>query len=260
MASATDWRKEKLASLLQAASHAISRARYVFLTSNVAGILILAGLFNSTFPWLRNAIDRAVTMSPQPPHLTHLQKVLYEDLWTLSVPLLGVKVSVDDLSVIGSSALLVIAIWQYYCVRRENHVIDVITKEAEKAESDKECRGYLYHGVAHYFVFTTRYFDDVTLNKQRAGATVALSILFFMPAWIPLLNVLSDCYTLFFPYKGSLTFVQTWDTLSTNERWEAVLRMFFAIVVGSFSLLYCVRCRELDGQTRVNVEKMRHLV
>jgi hypothetical protein len=89
MASTTDWKKEKLAALLQAAAHAISRARYVFLTSNVAGILILTGLFNSTFPWLRNAIERAQAMKPPPDHLAHLEKVLYEDLWNNERPALG---------------------------------------------------------------------------------------------------------------------------------------------------------------------------
>jgi hypothetical protein len=262
MASTTDWKKEKLAALLQAAAHAISRARYVFLTSNVAGILILTGLFNSTFPWLRNAIERAKMMTPLPDHLPHLEKVLYEDLWTMSVPLLGMKVSVDDLSVFGSSALLVIAIWQFYCVRRENHVVSVIAKQAQRYESDAECVGYLYHGVAHYFVFTTRFFNDVmTQNKKRAGATVAVSILFFMPVWIPVLNVLSDIYTLIVPYTSALDpKLPTWSTLPIQEKWEAVVRMSYSVIVSMISLYYCVRCREFDQETRKNVEEMRQLV
>jgi hypothetical protein len=261
MPSATDWKKEKLAALLQAAAHAISRARYVFLTSNVAGILILTGLFNSTFPWIRNAIERAQAMKPPPDHLPHLEKILYEDLWTMSVPLLGMKVGVDDLTVFGSTALLVIAIWQYYCVRRENHVVGVIADQAQRYSADAECVGYLYHGVAHYFVFTTRYFNDVLENKTRAGATIVVSILFFMPVWVPLLNVLSDMYTLVVSYSSSLTpKMSTWDTLPFIQKLEASIRMTYAVIISSISLYYCVKCREYDRRTRKSVEQMRQLV
>jgi hypothetical protein len=180
----------------------------------------------------------------------------------MSVPLLGMKVGVDDLSVFGSTALLVIAIWQFYCVRRENHVISVIAEQAQKYRSDAECVGYLYHGVAHYFVFTTRFFDDVmTRSKKRPGATLAVSILFFMPVWIPVLNVLSDIYTLAVPYGSSFTPAEaTWNTLSIAEKWEASIRMVYAVILSMISLYYCVRCRELDRETRKNVEQMRHQV
>jgi hypothetical protein len=264
MAATTDWRKEKLASLVQAAAHAIGRARFVLLVSNIAGILILAGLFNSTFPWIRHSIERAENAAKQKkdvPQLSHLHKVEYEDLWTLSAPLLGVKVSVDDLSVVGSSALLVIAIWQFYCVRRETHVVKVIADLSKRYGEEPEVIGYLYHGVAHYFVFTTRFLDD---NRKRVGATIAVSILFFMPAWIPILNVLSDSYTLFVPYKGQLPLsdghANTWDSLSCPERVEAVVRMLFAIVVGGISFNYCMTCRRLDRITRSNVDQMRRRV
>src|SRR4051794_21201019 len=104
---ATDWKKEKLSILIDAAVHAINRARYVFIVSNITGILILVGLFNSTFAWLRNAIERAKGRSDL---VSHLQKTLYEDLWTINIPLLGSKISVFDLSIVASTALLVISV------------------------------------------------------------------------------------------------------------------------------------------------------
>ncbi|UGY02540.1 hypothetical protein [Bradyrhizobium quebecense] len=169
---------------------------------------------------------------------------------------------IDDLSVFGSTALLVIAIWQFYCVRRENHVIGEVAKQAQKYKADAECVGYLYHGVAHYFVFTTRFFSDVmTQNRQRADATVAISILFFMPVWVPALNVLSDTYTLVVPYGPSLTpGSATWETLPLSQKIEASVRIFYSIVVCLISLYYCVRCREFDRETRKCVEEMRQLV
>jgi hypothetical protein len=258
MTTQTDWRKEKLAALLEAAVHAISRARYVFVISNIAGILILTGLFNSTFPWIRNSIERARIAQPVPPHLAHLEKALYEDLWTSSVPLLGIKFSVFDLSVLGSTALLVIAIWQYYCVRRENQIVSVIADQSKKYKSDQECVAYLYHGIAHYFVFTTRFFSDAMSNKRNVGPTIMVSILFFMPAWIPLLIVLSDLYTLFVPYGPSLNPRQpTWQNLPPSEAAEAIVRMAYALILGFGSFLYCMKCREYDRSTRTYVEQMK---
>src|SRR4051812_45654003 len=105
-----EWEKEKLGAILSAATHAISRARYAFIISNIAGILILTGLFNTTFPWIRNPLEHRPTLMSENTR-EHVEKVLREDLGVMNIPLLGMKLSVYDLSVLGSTALLIIVIW-----------------------------------------------------------------------------------------------------------------------------------------------------
>lgn len=101
--------------LLEAASIAIKRARYVFIIVNIAGILIFSAEFNAIFPWIRNSIDRANT---DPDLKELLTQVWFTELQVVSVPLRGIKFSAFDLTVFGSLASLLLAIWFYYCVKK----------------------------------------------------------------------------------------------------------------------------------------------
>jgi len=248
----TEWTKEKYEALLKAAEEAIERARYVFIVINIAGITILVGTFNSWFPWLRNTVQRAKGTA----HLPHLEKVLYEDLWTISVPLFGVKFSVFDLSFFGTTALLVLAVWQYYCVRRENEVVHIVCAEAAK---NKKAADYLYHGVAHYFVFTTKFYANSPAGRNNEiGATIVVRILSYMPAWLPLLIALNDIMSLVVPFSLSLNPKDPlWMSLSALETVEACVRDAYAVVFGLVSLFYCLQVSRFDNATRQDIDDLR---
>jgi hypothetical protein len=258
--SVNDWRKEKYQVLLEAGAHAVNRARYVFIALNVTGIFVLIGLFNSTFPWVRNSIARAKAMSPPPDHLLHIQKTMYEDLWTMTAPLIGVRISVFDLAIVGSVSLFVLAVWLYYCTRRENLIVLVIASEALAAlrAGEKEAAAYLYHGIAHYFVFTTR--QDISVpagEKPRLAPTIVVQALLFMPAWIPCLIVLSDVFTVFVPF--TLSFDPTdplWNKISFAEKVEACIRILVALSLGAWSLALCRLSLRFDRATRESLEPL----
>jgi hypothetical protein len=254
------WQKEKFRVLLEACAHAINRARYVFIAVNIAGIFTLAGLFNATLPWLRNAIERARIMSPPAPHLEHIQRTMYQELWTLTLPVLGLKFSVFDISVIASTALLVLALWQYYCVRRENEIVHTITEEALRIyKQSNECASYLYHGIAHYFVFTQKL--DVRVpagHTPRAIPTVIVQTLLFMPAWVLVLIVVSDLFTIVAPHKLALHPADTlWTHLREGERVEAILRMVYATALALFSYFFCKQSLNFDLATRGDLERLQ---
>lgn len=257
------WQKEKFNALLEACAHAINRARYVFIAVNIAGIATLAGLFNATLPWLRNSIERAQRMSPSPSHTSHIERTMYQELWTQTLPIVGVKFSVFDISVIGSTALLVLALWQYYCVRRENQIVHIIVTEALNIlKQSKECARYLYHGIAHYFVFTTKFDVDVPAGyKPRAIPTAAVRTLLFMPAWIPVLIVISDFFTVVSPHKLALDPSEAlWNKLSFGERVEAILRMAYAVAVALFSCFLCKQSLTFDLATRADLEMLHRKI
>jgi hypothetical protein len=255
----SDWTKEKLEVLLDTASHAIDRARYVFIVLNVTGISILAGIFNAAFPWLRNSIERARGTD----HLAHLEKVLYEDLWVISFPLIGIKISVFDLSFIGPTALLVLAIWQYYCSRRENDVVHLVCVEAKNnLKKNKTCAEYLYIGIAHHFVFTTKFYRNVPAGTDRqSGAVFVIAALLFMPAWLPFVIAANDVASLMVPLKVSLNPNETlWSKLSMAECMEAIIRCLYAVALGLTSLYYCVQISKFDGGTRDDVDNLRSAI
>lgn len=245
------WEEAKFKVLLEACSHAINRARYVFIIINIAGVVTLAGLYNSTFAWLRHAILRAKASDAD--HLEHIQRTLYSDLWTISIPLLGVKLSVFDLSVIASATLCVLALWQYYCVRRENEVVCIVVDEAKRARSQSlECALYLYHGIAHYFVFTTRFNPGRAAGQKTSAAPMLpLKILLFMPAWVPLLIVISEIQSVIIPnIAGIDPSTPLWKSFGSPEKVEFVVRIVFTLLFSRFSWYLCSQGLEFDSGTR----------
>ena len=254
------WQQAKFSALLEACSHAINRARYVFAIINIAGIAILAALFNSTLPWLRNAIERAKLAIPPPDHLPFIKHTMYEELWTISIPLLGIKFSVFDVSVIGSTCLFVLALWYYYSVRRENQVVHIVVGEANSALAEsKECARYLYHGIAHYFVFTTRLEANIPAGQvPLAGPTAAIRALLYMPAWVPLLIVISDLFTVVAPYKLAFDPANAlWTHLSTPEKSEVIIRLVFALTATFCSYRLCRQSVLFDTATRRELEDLQ---
>lgn len=257
---ANSWRKEKYKAMLEAGGHAINRARYVFIAINVAGIFILIGLFNATFPWLRNSIVRAKVQIPPPDHLPHIEKTVYEDLWTMTAPLLGVKISVFDIAVIGSAALFVLAVWQYYCVRRENTIVYKISKEASDAikNGDIDAASYLYHGIVHHFVFTTKLSDFTPAGQTpRPAPTGVVRALIFMPAWIPLLIILSELFTIFIPTTLALDpTTMLWYKFNIFEKIEEIFRILIAGGLGAWSMALCSQTLRYDMATRTALEPL----
>lgn len=99
-----NWEEKKLAALLEAASIAIKRARYVFIIINISAILIFSAEFNALVPWMRWPMRREST---DPKAREILLNVFHRELEVVSVPLLGIKFSVADLTVIGSLAMMI---------------------------------------------------------------------------------------------------------------------------------------------------------
>ena len=261
--SPTNWTKEKLAVLLLAASQAIDRSRYVFIVLNIAGVCIIAALFNAILPWIRHVIPRIAKLNPAPPELNMLRKTLTEDLTVITAPLLGIKFSVFDLSLIGTTALLVIAIWQYYCVRRENQTVHTVCEEAarELKNGNSECAKYLYHGIAHHFVFTTKFGAHAPAGMRAEPApTFVVVALFFMPAWIPFVILATDILSLALTCKVCPNPAQPeplFFVLGPLAQVEAVLRMAYAATIGGVSLYYCYKGLEYENGTRRDLDQLK---
>ena len=253
------WEEKKLKVLLNAASIAIKRARYVFILINIAAILIFSAEFNALFPWIRNSVIRATNWQKE----SLLNAVLYKDLQVVSVPLLGVKFSVFDLTIIGSLAALLLAVWFYYSVRREHLVVREIYKVAKDSPHEQK-RAYLYHGIAHYFVYTTASKRERPEGfKPLTTARAVVKALFFVPAWLTLLIVISDLISLKLP--SSVTDEIGCDTLwcvlvKHNQHLEVIIRMLFAIILSLFSLSQCWGAYTWDRATRRLVEKLQKKV
>ena len=111
--------------------------------------------------WLRG-FPLKYAYFPKEELVAEMQKVLLKN-WVesmlINVPVLGIRFSISDASVIGSASLTVIAIWLFYTLRRENHAIGQLLHLAK--DESQNTKAFVYHGVSATQVFaTTSKYDE----------------------------------------------------------------------------------------------------
>jgi hypothetical protein len=251
-----DWEREKCGALLEAAKTAITRNRYVFGAVNLGAIVMLSAQFNAMVPWIRNTIERAKDEKVR----SVLTDLLWRDFGSVSLPVVGIKFSTADLQVIGAIGMAILAVWMFYAARRENHVISAIAQEAQTAlqQDDLGKAQYLYHGIAHYFVFTTVTDRDTPGGEQRSMARLTVRALLFSPFWVPMTVLIVDLVSLFFVHKVALDpNAYLWDLLTRDERMEVVIRLIVCTGISWFSYVRCRDCDAFDANTRTQLDYLR---
>jgi hypothetical protein len=251
---------KKLEALLQAGEAAIQRTRFVFLAISVAGALILSAEFNVSVPWIRNVPIRK-NVSQEVKH--EVEDFTWRELYVVSVPILGIKFSAYDLGVVGSTGLAVLAVWFFYCARRENHVVDTITREANPNDPhrDLEKIRYLYYGIAHQHVFLTVTKDKTFVGRApQSLGELAVRVLEFVPVWVPLFVLVVDIWTLSRPHLSALDPAGIlWNEIPGQHR-EVFVRCGFLIAMVMFSLVQCLGAARFGSQTKAMLNSLRKIV
>jgi hypothetical protein len=249
---ADDYFKEKI----QAATQSISRARTVFLISNLASIIVVAANFNLYFSWLRNMIERPVVKNgPYEEVLKAIAHARIEDTAIISVPLVGVKFFAADIGILSALTMLVLSVWIYYSLRREQHTVARIAAEVLEGGDSGDFSActvplplldkaqYLLYSISAAFVFTTSTRGRLAIgDPARASGPVKAEpkstkwmavILIWAPLWTVLLSLALDIGSMFFP-SALLSGPRLNDVLMHKQEIEALIR--FA-VTGAFAVL-----------------------
>ena len=133
----------------------------------------------------------------------------------ITVGLLGIRVSVDDLPVLGSLSLWIITIWLFYSVRRENRAIATLLRDSHRLK-DWHVRYMVYQGIVHQLVLLdlgrgNRPIADFKTEESTDGDTLpvlraAVIFLFYLPTVSIFFVVFMDILTLFYfpaPFRPS---------------------------------------------------------
>ncbi|WP_143177897.1 hypothetical protein [Cystobacter ferrugineus] len=130
---------------LDGVQQAASRARGVFLAVTVIASTTIASSFSMYFSWLRNLIKVVPGGILTKENLANgslavestFKRVLEESLvrgWVdsafVTVPGLGAKFAIVDAAVWATGGLLISALWLFFCLRRENHLIGYVLTDA----------------------------------------------------------------------------------------------------------------------------------
>jgi hypothetical protein len=162
---------------LTSVREAIQRSRYVFLVMTIASSAILFTLWNDRFSRDK---DLAFTTpsyetteikekAPAPLNVYGRQQLVAE--WyknrIIQIGLLGIRLSVSDLSIMGSFTLVVITIWFYYSQRRENQALVTLLRDVHENYRYKPglpMRQMVYQGIKHSLVFIRTEVSDKPLK------------------------------------------------------------------------------------------------
>jgi len=120
----------------------------------------------------------------------------------ITIPLLGIRFSIADASVIGPLALTVLAIWLFYNFRRENHLIGQTLRDA--VNEQQETHAFVYHGICSTQVFATLSHNDApfrTIDGAQESSLLGVRwlsrVLIYLPAIAIGIVILSDFLSIF---------------------------------------------------------------
>lgn len=294
----SDWNSERVRALVSAAENAVQRTRWNFLVLILGCVVMITSQLNLYGTWVRNVRDRqnakveqveraeqAAQTEQDKKHaeqnkkeeaavLSTIDKIMWDDLYTVSMPLLGIKYSADDLIVLGTASMSILALWFVYAHRRENHCIGVLRDIANDAKTkDRALASYIHAAVAHYFVFTTTTLNDKPYtmmkneNRNNQGTKSVLRwhviALTQLPWLASLMAVIVMCVSMFVklklvplpdPQNPSPLFFQ----MASDERIEAIGRMVWGLAFTILTMFYCVRAQQFDRDTHEMLREMEN--
>jgi hypothetical protein len=155
-----------------------SRARKVLLVSTVLTFTILSGFFNAYLSWVRDFANPMVNLDSLPPITREIDKQILKnwvDSLFVTVPGVAVKFSVTDISVWGAAGLTIAALWLFFNMRRENHLIAYALHEASKYDPETNIYKMVVAGIRASQVFATGSQDDRRFDSIKAVAEVEIA-------------------------------------------------------------------------------------
>ena len=158
---------ESISARLEGAKAIQAQARFTLGTMTVVAMMMMIVSYNAYLSfdsdWALAAANRQRLAAPQ--EGTAVAEVLSNEAlkdWVASqsvtIALLGIRVSVDDAPVLGSAALFVLSLWLLLLMRRENHTIGFLLRDTDSpgdANLTNGQRWLIFHTIISNSLFVT---------------------------------------------------------------------------------------------------------
>lgn len=270
---------------------ATQRSRFVFIIMTIISSAILIVLWNATFSWDSGlaGLSRDIFSTDASVQRTIFNRDQIIGEWiknqVVSIGLLGIRISVVDLAVIGSLSLIVTMVWFFFSQRRENRAIVTLLRDVyeacEKKRVSKEVCQLVYHGIVQSVVFidmgggdnpisgikrdgsppseTKKSFHSYLLSK--IPLRTVLSYLVYLPPFTILMIFIADILSLCFPSsirdcKNALI----WCLFSEGEGFS-ILKIIMFEITALWAIYYtwgiCDACKEFSKSTADTIKEFR---
>jgi hypothetical protein len=235
---------------LEATRDAQKMSRLAFLVSTIISLAIIIATWNAYFSWYTDfTIKENWPISEVTEEVHHQIITQWVEGQTISIPILGIKVGMSDGSVFGSIGLLIISIWFFLSIRRENHVIGFLLMDTK--EMPPKTRKWIYQGIASYTVFANvsrrnkpiknLYDQDDMRQRDTLMRLTFKALVFFPPISIGFL-IISDILTIFIlPAYYRFPHTPLFEHLGFGDAVKLTVMEAFAFILLIIILSICTR-------------------
>ncbi len=187
-----DWAAEtheSIAARLEGAKTSQAQLRLTLATMAVISGMMLIASYNAYLSYDYNWLLKVKCDEATPPGgYGILQEQAFKD-WASArivlISLLGIRVSVDDVAVLGSAVLLVLSFWLWLVARRENHTIGFLLRDTNTQRTDSnqvpsatqstESQRKMYSGAERWLIFHTIISNSLFFTLGRLAKVQSLA-------------------------------------------------------------------------------------
>lgn len=282
---------------LAAIREATQRSRFIFIVMTIMCCTIIAGLWNTMLSWERSSVfdfpnhassqaqspdSNAAVSQSSPQKADEIAKIVRSE-WLknlyVSAGILGIRVSTNDLAVIGSTSLIVVMVWFFFSQRRENRAIVGLLRDcAAKLDNgiiSRDVGKLVYEGIVQSIVFINmgggdRPIRGIDRNEddskpENEFVRYVLIALTFLPSITIALVILADLLSLANESyvqergEGPLLFA-----LIAAHKYFALVKIVafetFALLALGYTLRLCELCRRFSHATATTVRQFQKKV
>jgi hypothetical protein len=267
--------------LIESAKEASQRARWIFTAASIVALIQLVSVFNLVLGGGRGYTEAVVYgaivlpspsasagLSPrersQAEALADLRQGMirnWAEAQKVKISPLGMEFDAGDAGIIGGVAFVVVLLWLFFAMRRENHIIGKMLLIA--AEEPQPQRAHVFFALNSSQVFATLSENDGPFTpagpqeETRAPLVrAALAGLTFLPAFAMLSAILADVSSVYWlgaVYRGSPETLTHVPGFALDARFLVTLAVELLLFV--FVVLLCGRVHGMQHSTR---ELLRH--
>ena len=243
---------------IEAIQDAIKRSRLALIVVVIVSASVFLAVWNAYFSWYRSFATRSNFDTNRVTRYAQTELVRgWVDSNIVSVSLLGIRIGVSDLAVIGSLALAVAAACFFYTARKENHLIGSLLRQTQLLSPG--LRRLVYHGVIGYLVFITITKDDRPIRHLAEGGEdkslffvrPVMNFLLYLPAVVILFVMAADFLSVFWLHAAFRPDHLSLKAYFQGSDWLVfgLIEAFAAVLLG-FTYTLCKRSVEFSGATK----------
>ena len=173
---------ESIAARLEGAKASQAQIRFTMGVMAIISMMMLIAAYNAylsyDYGWILKEKDRQFVTKDVPGILAEQALKDWAASRIVQISLLGIRVSIDDVAVLGSACLFVLSLWLVLVARRENHTIGLLLQDTDtprpydNRDSSVESRSQVNSSGRRWLIFHTIISNSLFVTVDHSLATV----------------------------------------------------------------------------------------